>query len=165
MNELKFQLTTFALVAFLAFGGYWAFATLDRGITYQSEETVAVVDIENTEPIEIVEPVSNETPAETTEPAVNTQTPLSAEDQKTLEELEDLIVDNIFMKEGSRGTRVGTVQKFLNIYLDEQAGVDNQYGPGTLKRVKEFQEKEGLEADGLAGPSTYRRMADILKQS
>lgn len=163
MNELKFQLTTFGLVAFLAFGGYWAFATLDRGITYQSEETVSVVDIE-TEPTEVIEPVPAENEVVTEQPTVASNTPLSAEDEQTLAELEDLIVDNIFMKEGSRGTRVGTVQKFLNTYLDEQSRVDNQYGPGTLRRVKTFQEREGLEADGLAGPSTYRRMADILKQ-
>ena len=72
------------------------------------------------------------------------------------------IDDNINMKEGSRGTRVGTVQEFLNRYLDTETTVDNGYGPGTLSRVKTFQQAEGLSADGLAGPNTYQAMIDIL---
>lgn len=165
MNELKFQLSTFGLVLLLAFGAYFAFSTLDRGISYERDEMVAVSQEIEDEPIEVVEPEEGEESSEPQEETPVAQSELSAEDQQTLNELEDLIVDNIFMKEGSRGTRVGTVQKFLNIYFDEQSGVDNQYGPGTKARVRAFQEEEGLEADGLAGPATYRVMADILKQS
>ena len=50
MNEFKFQITTFLLVALLAFGGYWAFTSLDRGITYTRDDVVVTVPEE--EPIE-----------------------------------------------------------------------------------------------------------------
>jgi hypothetical protein len=164
MNELKFQLSTFALVAILVFGGYWAFTSLDRGISYSKEDVVDVTEepapVEETEGEPVVEEENPEVPQEVEPEPVS----LSQEDLQTLGELEDLIVDDIFMREGSRGTRVGTVQKFLNLYFEEQSSVDNQYGPGTLRRVREFQEAEGLEADGLAGPQTYEKMIEIMEQ-
>ena len=153
MNELKFQLTTFLLVAILAFGGYWAFTTLDTGVTYTKDQTVVVLD---DDPVDVIEPVvtvvdGEEGNQETLiEDPVTYSADLSAEETELVEKLQGLIDDGINMKEGSRGTRVGTVQNFLNIYLDTQSGVDNQYGPGTLARVKEFQDAEGLEADGFS---------------
>jgi len=175
MSEFKFQLTTFALVALLALGGYWAFATLDRGITYSKDdlaiipETVAEEGLE--EPaIEVEEEVTTPettTEVDTTDTATTTTTApatLSAEDTKTLTELQDLISDNINMKQGSAGTRVGTVQKFLNLYFDKQTGVDNGYGATTLERVRQFQKEQGLTADGLAGPTTYQKMIDLMKK-
>jgi peptidoglycan hydrolase-like protein with peptidoglycan-binding domain len=167
MNEFKFQITTFLLVALLAFGAYWAFSSLDRGITYQKSDTVASLDEQQQEVEEPVTVIEEETevPTETEEPVEETPEPepeVSEDRQDLLRRLENLIEDEIFMKDGSRGTRVGTVQEFLNLYLDEQSSVDNQYGPGTLRRVREFQEAEGLSADGLAGPATYQAMIDVL---
>ena len=54
MNELKFQFTTFALVAVLAFGGYWAFTSLDKGVSYAKDEVVAVLDEVNNDPAEVI---------------------------------------------------------------------------------------------------------------
>lgn len=76
--------------------------------------------------------------------------------------IERLITDNIFMKVGSRGTRVGTVQEFLNVFTDKNSLVDNDYGNGTKQAVLSFQEKAGLAADGLAGPATYQAMINWL---
>lgn len=168
MNEFKFQLSTIVLVALLAFGAYWAFTNLDTGVRYQRDdiivsdpETDAVVDeviVQNDDTTDvIVEQEQTDVPDSMPTPS------LSEEQQTLLAELEDLIVDDIFMREGSRGTRVGTVQNFLNLYLDTESSVDNQYGPGTRARVRQFQEQEGLSADGLAGPSTYGAMIDVLE--
>jgi peptidoglycan hydrolase-like protein with peptidoglycan-binding domain len=78
--------------------------------------------------------------------------------------LQDLIDDVVLMKEGSRGTRVGTVQEFLNLYNDTTGGIDNDYGPGTKSKVAAFQKAEGLSADGQAGPNTYRAMIEWLNE-
>ena len=177
MNEFKFQLSTFILVALLAFGGYYAFATLDKGITYTKED-LAVAPAESNqqevldEEASVINPQVTENLQEvsqepTPEPSANnttTQTSLSAEDTKTLGELEKLIKDNINMKQGSAGTRVGTVQKFLNRYFDKQTAIDNGYGPTTLERVRQFQKDQGLGADGLAGPATYQKMIEVMKK-
>ena len=173
MSEFKFQLTTFALVALLALGGYWAFATLDRGMTYSKDdlavvpETVTEEGLEEpavTETEEVATTPEETTEVETTETTTTTSASLSAEDAKTLAELQDLITDNINMKQGSAGTRVGTVQKFLNLYFEKQTGVDNGYGATTLERVRQFQKEQGLSADGLAGPTTYQKMIDLMKK-
>lgn len=170
MSEFKFQLTTFALVAVLALGGYWAFATLDRGITYSKDDLAIVPETVAEESLE--EPAAEtEQETEVAEESAEVESPetapapatLSAEDAKTLAELQDLITDNINMKQGSAGTRVGTVQKFLNLYFDKQTGVDNGYGATTLERVRQFQKDQGLTADGLAGPTTYQKMVDLMK--
>lgn len=168
MNEFKFQITTFLLVALLAFGGYWAFTSLDRGITYTKDETVVAVqepvDTTDEEPVVVTEDTEEPTVDEQPETPAPTRT-LSADEQDLLERLQRLIEDDINMKEGSRGTRVGTVQEFLNLYLNTQTGIDNEYGPTTKSRVREFQEAEGLSADGLAGPNTYQTMIDVLLEA
>ena len=176
MNEFKFQITTFLLVAILAFGGYWAFTSLDRGVTYQKSDTIAQLT-NNDQELPDEEPVVtiiDEADTDTQEPQGESDTDaeadteasqepeLSAELQSLNGRLENLIRDDIFMRDGSRGTRVGTVQEFLNLYLDTQSTVDNQYGPGTISRVRQFQEDQGLSADGLAGPATYEAMIDVL---
>ena len=167
MNEFKFQITTFLLVALLAFGGYWAFTSLDRGITYREDEVVVAVedpepqDDINEEPVVVEDPNSGDSNVDVVE-VEEPQDELSESEQDLLDRLQNLINDDINMREGSRGTRVGTVQEFLNLYLDTQSAVDNQYGPGTRSRVQSFQEAEGLSADGLAGPNTYQAMINVL---
>ncbi|HBB54043.1 TPA: hypothetical protein DHS24_02780 [Candidatus Nomurabacteria bacterium] len=68
------------------------------------------------------------------------------------------------MKEKSQGTRVGTVQTFLNIYNNTSKLVDNDYGPGTKTDVMNFQKAEGITVDGEAGPGTFRKMIEWLKK-
>jgi peptidoglycan hydrolase-like protein with peptidoglycan-binding domain len=67
------------------------------------------------------------------------------------------------MKEKSQGTRVGTIQTFLNIYNNTSKKIDNDYGASTKADIIKFQKNEGLTADGGAGPSTFRKMIDWLK--
>ena len=68
------------------------------------------------------------------------------------------------MKEKSYGTRVGTIQTFLNIYNNTTKKVDNDYGAGTKTDVIKFQKAEKITADGEAGPSTFLKMIDWLKK-
>ncbi|MBU0999326.1 peptidoglycan-binding protein [Patescibacteria group bacterium] len=68
------------------------------------------------------------------------------------------------MKLKSRGTRVGTVQNFLNIYNNTSDKVDNDYGTSTQKAVTAFQKDQGLNADGEAGSGTFNKMISWLKK-
>jgi len=58
----------------------------------------------------------------------------------------------MLLKKGSRGNEVKLVQEFLNI------STDGIFGPGTEKSVKEWQAKNGLLADGIVGPKTWKEM-------
>ncbi|PIR68691.1 hypothetical protein COU48_02755 [Candidatus Nomurabacteria bacterium CG10_big_fil_rev_8_21_14_0_10_03_31_7] len=68
------------------------------------------------------------------------------------------------MKLKSIGTRVGTVQNFLNVYNKTSNKIDNSYGASTQKAVASFQKTQGMTADGEAGPSTFSKMIDWLKK-
>jgi peptidoglycan hydrolase-like protein with peptidoglycan-binding domain len=105
-----------------------------------------------------------ENPAPATNP---TETPAPTETNKNsalIDKLQGLIDDNILMKKGSRGTRVGTVQEFLKLY-GAKVTVDNDYGDTTVTAVKKFQVDQKLSADGQAGPTTYQKMIEWLREN
>jgi peptidoglycan hydrolase-like protein with peptidoglycan-binding domain len=72
----------------------------------------------------------------------------------------------ILLAPGTSGDAVKKLQQVLGVTAD------GQFGSGTQKALKEFQAKNGLDADGLAGPATLAKMsvfkemtADIVKKS
>lgn len=182
MNEIKYQITQLIFLILLGLGAYWALTHLDNGVSYTSEKLVQQQDLTERNDIEDQEinllpevetGESSESSLEETESTPSeAETPSQPSQQQNsshpelVSALEKLISDNIYMKVGSRGTRVGTVQKYLALYFpDKNVSVDNDYGNGTRDLVREFQTKEGLDADGQAGPSTYQKMIDLLKKN
>ncbi len=188
MEEFKYHiLNTFFFFLFVGVL-YWSFQHIDRKVFYQSSDVIA--PIENN--LELDEEVKNEnrqfssgekflvrseqksiendtdkTEGEKREKeeaeSNEKKNELSKEKQDLLKKLKTLLKDNVYMKNGSKGTRVGTVQNFLNLYFKENIRIDNDYGPKTIERVKEFQKREGLDADGFAGPQTYKKMISLLE--
>lgn len=152
----------FLFVAALATLGWFGLQQLERGTEYVVLEQGEQLPEPDPEPVEVVttEPVTTEPEPTTTEPV----TELSAAVKTLIGELEKLATDKVIMREGSAGTRVGTVQRFLNEYLDRSDKIDNAYGPGTAARIRDFQKAEGLTADGEAGPNTYRAMIKVLER-
>ena len=59
------------------------------------------------------------------------------------------------LRKGAKGPKVVALQKALNI------GADGDFGPGTEKALKKWQEENGLTPDGIAGPDTLKL---LLKQ-
>ena len=57
-------------------------------------------------------------------------------------------------KYGSSGSEVTQIQKKLKNWGYYTGNVDGIYGSKTLAAVKKFQSKNGLTADGIAGPKT-----------
>lgn len=167
MNEFKFQLLSVVLIILLGSGVYWAFSHLELGVPNQQDRVLVKddTDTSDTDPLAVVDTIDEvELPNEIeNDPLPSDEKKLSETEQSLVEALQRLIDDNIFMKKGSYGTRVGTVQKFLNYYFETNKSVDNDYGPGTMADVKKFQEAEDLAADGLAGPNTYRAMIKVLQ--
>jgi peptidoglycan hydrolase-like protein with peptidoglycan-binding domain len=56
------------------------------------------------------------------------------------------------LKRGLKGAPVKRLQEKLGI------GADGDFGPGTEKAVREFQEANNLAVDGIAGPDTFSAM-------
>ena len=59
---------------------------------------------------------------------------------------------------GSTGSEVTKIQTKLKNWGYYKGSVDGKYGTQTQKAVKEFQRKNGLTADGIAGSSTLAAM-------
>lgn len=61
-------------------------------------------------------------------------------------------------KYGSRGSEVTQIQTKLKRWGYYSGNIDGIYGTQTVNAVKYFQRKNGLTADGIAGPATLKAM-------
>jgi peptidoglycan hydrolase-like protein with peptidoglycan-binding domain len=59
-------------------------------------------------------------------------------------------------RKGDSGTKVVKLQQALECLGYYSGTIDGDYGDGTYKAVKKFQQKRGMKADGIAGESTIR---------
>ncbi|MBQ8003283.1 MAG: spore cortex-lytic enzyme [Clostridia bacterium] len=59
---------------------------------------------------------------------------------------------------GSTGSEVTKIQTRLKNWGYYQGAIDGKYGSQTVKAVKDFQRKNGLTADGIAGSATLSAM-------
>ena len=101
--------------------------------------------------------------AEPTKPQTTTTPSKTYKYQSLIDELQSLVNKNVYLKLKSQGTAVGTVQKFLNLYNGTNNRIDNDYGPGTVTVVKNFQKAQGITADGETGVGTLKKMISWLK--
>ena len=60
------------------------------------------------------------------------------------------------LRNGSQGEKVWQLQERLQVLGYYEGEVDGQFGTGTREAVVAFQQKNGLEADGLAGDETQK---------
>lgn len=177
METLKSWVFSILVLAVLGGLGYFAFTSMESGAEHAKNEKISMLEDENETLKKEVEDLTKELekykPAEVAkvpevvkeEPKIEEpQEPAVYKHQSLINELQKLINDKVNMKLGSKGTRVGTVQKFLNIYNNTNNKVDNAYGESMKKAVLAFQKAEGLTADGNAGPSTYQKMIEWLKK-
>lgn len=183
MENFKSTLFTLFLLVVMGAVGYWAFSTIEPGNVHVNNQKQKELEIKNEElekeiiilkskvsllestsevasvviPTSDIKPVDPVTPIKTVTPA-----PIVSKYQTQINELQKLINDNIYMKKGSKGERVGTVQRFINIYNNTTSRVDNDYGPGLITAVTKFQKDQKITADGETGPNTYRKMIEWL---
>ena len=73
------------------------------------------------------------------------------------------LLERRIVNRGNRGASVGELQSFLNTHVDANLVVDNAFGPLTEAAVKAFQEKHGLEIDGIVGPKTLALLEAFLQ--
>jgi len=75
------------------------------------------------------------------------------------------------LKVGSTGDDVKKVQEWLNLWRYYKADwfhivtVDGEYGPQSKKIIMEFQRKMKLEADGVVGVNTFRKLTEPISKA
>ena len=174
MDKLKFGLFSIVVLSLVGLAWYWSVKTIESGPQHATKQEIQQLTKENEdlkeqvkdlslelavlkpkvpESVNVVAPV-DEKPA----------TPTVYKNQTLINELQKLSDDNIHLKPKSTGLKVGTVQKFLNVYNDTTNKVDNDYGASTVGLVTDFQKAEGLTADGESGPTTFKKMIAWLKK-
>jgi murein L,D-transpeptidase YcbB/YkuD len=182
-DTLKFILFSIVVLSLLGLLGYWAVSTLQSGDNFATNQKVQQLQKENndltkqvatltdqintlqsqiapTNPAPVVQNPTPTTPTTSTPPTKTT----TYKNQSLINDLQNLVTNNVSMKLKSTGTRVGTVQKFLNVYNNTSNKIDNDYGASTQTAVAAFQKAEGLSADGQAGPSTFSQMIAWLEK-
>jgi murein L,D-transpeptidase YcbB/YkuD len=184
MEQFKFIVSSVIALALVGLLGYWAVTTIQSGSEHKNTEKIKVLTDENenlkkevaklNDQVALLAPqASGETsvavPAKQA-PAQEPKTPpekpaaTAYKNQALINELQKLIDSNIYMKLKSNGSRVGTIQKFLNIYNKTSNKIDNDYGASLKTSVAAFQKSQGLTADGEAGPGTFKKMIGWLKK-
>jgi peptidoglycan hydrolase-like protein with peptidoglycan-binding domain len=63
----------------------------------------------------------------------------------------------ITVRSGSTGEAVKGVQVRMNMRQAAPIAVDGDFGPQTEQAVREFQESQTIEIDGIVGPVTWRQ--------
>jgi hypothetical protein len=70
--------------------------------------------------------------------------------------------ETMALRRGDKNAAVGQLQRDLTA-LGYTLADDNSYGPATEAMVLKFQRDNGLEVDGIAGPNTQAKIAELLE--
>jgi 3D (Asp-Asp-Asp) domain-containing protein len=62
------------------------------------------------------------------------------------------------LRSGDMGKPVGKLQRLLKAWNLYNGTIDGIYGKGTKNAVIQFQQKNGLTTDGIAGPQTFNKL-------
>lgn len=173
IDKLKFILFFIVVLVLVGIIGYWSVITIQSGSEFKTSQKIENLQKENRDLIEQVADLTDklsilqsqvieQKPINMTKE--ETPEPITYKNQKLINELQKLIDNNVSMKLKSIGTKVGTVQNFLNIYNKTSNKIDNSYGTSTKNKVAIFQKDQGLTPDGQSGSSTFSKMIDWLKK-
>jgi lysozyme len=72
---------------------------------------------------------------------------------------------NEILKLGSKGRKVEQLQQILKTLNFNPGTIDGDFGNKTLAAVRQFQQKQGLIADGIVGPRTQRALNNAIKNT
>ena len=73
-------------------------------------------------------------------------------------------VEHTMAPSSTKKLSVRQVQRALTASGHYQGAIDGKQGPQTRKAVKDFQEANGLKADGVVGPATTEALSKYLPE-
>ncbi|MBK1989714.1 peptidoglycan-binding protein [Sphaerospermopsis aphanizomenoides BCCUSP55] len=79
--------------------------------------------------------------------------------------MELILNPNEILKLGSQGKKVEQLQQILKALNFNPGTIDGDFGNKTLAAVRQFQQKQGLTADGIVGANTQRALNNAIKQT
>ena len=68
------------------------------------------------------------------------------------------------LKQGANGAKVQQLQEILKALNFDPGTIDGDFGNNTVKAVKQFQSRNGLEADGIVGKNTQNLLNNAFDQ-
>jgi murein L,D-transpeptidase YcbB/YkuD len=168
METFKANLIIFLFIVLIGWLGYWAVNNIQaKNMSISRDNTIDIGPVVTSGPgVDVTTDISDSIATN----VKNNQNTDSVDDtkisnnQSLISDLQKLIDDNILMKKGSKGTRVGTIQEFLSVY-GISISADNDYGDSTVNAVKKFQTDQKLSADGQTGNGTYKKMIEWLQKN
>ncbi|MFT5280691.1 MAG: hypothetical protein ACI9AR_000119 [Flavobacteriaceae bacterium] len=163
-EQIKSFVFYFLCIGILVFLGVMAVYGLEKGDEFLVQD-IKKEEVESDPLPDIQIEEEEEISPDTKQDEVKSEVVPSTEHNALITELDKLIDDKVVMKVGSRGTRVGTVQKFLNVFEGKDARIDNDFGNGTKASIVAFQKSAGITSDGEPGPGTYQEMIDWLQKN
>ena len=175
MDKFKSFLLYSFIIFIVVFLTYWSFSTLDSGSQLENIQKIKQLEIENRNLKKEISSL-NSTLEEKENIVLEEEVGVKQEKeeaksenivykyQSLINELQKLVDGKYILKLKSSGTRVGTIQKFLNVYNNTSNKVDNDYGKSTEKLVSDFQKAQGLSAGGIVGEETLVKMIEWLKK-
>lgn len=126
MEKLKFFLFSILTLSLMGLVGYWSVVTLQSGTEHVADQKMKQLEKENEDLKNEVKKQNDELSVlqfKLEEPARSVKKESEGavyKYQDLINEFQKLISGNVFLKQKSSGPRVGTVQKFLNIYNNPQ---------------------------------------------
>lgn len=68
-----------------------------------------------------------------------------------------MIANIPYAQRGTKGPLAAAIQAAL-CESGQATDIDGEFGPKTENALREFQKKNGLDVDGIAGPATYAKL-------
>jgi hypothetical protein len=180
MENFKFTFFTIIILALVVLAGYWGFSTIESGSAHVENQEKKALQKENEDLKKENEELKNQVASLEAKNLDQTNTPETPEiepsetpeipnttiskHQDLINELQKMIDENVVLKKGSKGTRVGTIQKFLNVYNNTTNRIDNDYGAKTIEILKKFETEQKLVISDEIGKNTFQFMIDWLKK-
>lgn len=172
MENIKFYVVTFLLIAGAGFLGYGAISSLRDPVYYVNNQTLTTVgDLKTNTPAE-------DTPADTAAPVADTTTPEApvvtepvtpAPSTTTTSKNADLIArlqkipSGTILKIGSKGDDVKAVQQALNILAAAKLTVNSSFDEKTVAAVRKYQTSVKLPSTGQVSDKTLAVIVSKLK--